>query len=339
MERIGRAERPNTRPEARPETRPQTRPSGRAETRLETSYLEVRDLQVVVALAAAGTTSKAAAILHLTQPAVSRALLSVEDKLGVRVFERVPRGMVPTPQGERLIAGAKTLLVELADLERRVKAPLLPPVRLRVVCECYTAYHWVPSAIVDLRKSLPGIDVTLSVDHRADPVGALEAGDIDVALLTTASVPAGHLEERPLFSDEIVFVMSPSHPLAKKKTLVPADLRTTTLVTSPTPAGEARWFMVNVFGRARPRLHFERVPLTEAILDMARAGVGVGVLSEWMAGPHLYRGGDLVVRRLAAGPLRRPWRIAWRKEAREAAMRLCSWLAKSPPRLPPAIIG
>lgn len=296
------------------------------------SCLEVRDLQVVLALASAGTTSKAATILHLTQPAVSRALLSVEDKLGVRVFERAPRGMVPTPQGERLIAGARTLLVELADLERSVKAPLVPPVRLRVVCECYTAYHWVPSAIVNLRKTLPGIDVTLSVDHRGDPVAALQAGDIDVALLTTATVPAGQLEEHPLFSDEIVFVMSKTHPLAKKKALLPADLRSTTLVTSPTPEGEARWFMASVFGRARPRLHFERVPLTEAILDMARAGVGVGILSEWMAGPHLNRG-DLIVRRLAAGPLMRPWRIAWRKQAREAGMQLRTWLASSPPRL------
>ncbi|AKU94554.1 Transcriptional activator MetR [Labilithrix luteola] len=301
--------------------------------RLELCNLEVRDLQVVLALSLAGTTSKAASLLHLTQPAVSRALLSVEEKLGVRVFERVPRGLVATPQGETLIAGAKALLVELADLERRVKAPVIPPVRIRVVCECYTAYHWVPSAIVDLRKSLPGLDITLSVDHRADPVTALEAGDIDVALLTTAQVPAGQLEERPLFSDEIVFVMAPSHALAKKKALVPADLRSAILITSPTPIAEGQWFMTKVFGRARPRLHFERVPLTEGILDMARAGMGVGVLSEWMAGPHLTRG-DLVVRRLAAGPLRRPWRIAWRREAREAALRLRTALSNSSPRLP-----
>ena len=87
------------------------------------------------------------------------------------------------------------------------------------------------------------------------------------------------------------------------------------------PDGEVQWFFTRVFGSARPRLKLERLPLTEAILDVTRAGVGVAVMSEWIALPHLTKG-DLVAKRLATGPLRRPWRIAWRAEAAEAAARL-----------------
>jgi LysR family transcriptional regulator for metE and metH len=86
-----------------------------------------------------------------------------------------------------------------------------------------------------------------------------------------------------------------------------------------------------VFGRARPNLRFERVPLTEALLDLARAGMGVVVLSEWMAAPHLGRG-DLVTRRLQKGPLRRPWRLAWRREIGDAGPRLLAALTASAPR-------
>ncbi len=294
--------------------------------------LDVRDLRLVLALSSAGSTARAASLLHLTQPAVSRALLAVEDKLEARLFERNARGLQLTAAGHTLVAGAERVLTALIDLEHRVRTPPSAPQKLRIVCECYTAYHWLPSALRQLRETLPDFDVTIAVDHTEAPVEALAAGEIDVALLTTAVVPRGPLRERPLFSDEVVFVMAVDHPLASKKTLTPADLRTSTLLTSRVPAGEAHWFASAVFGRSRPKLKVERLPLTEAILDVARAGVGVAVMSEWIAGPHLGKG-DLLTKRLASGPLRRPWRLAYRSELEPAALRLLSVLEDAPPRL------
>ncbi|NNC06637.1 LysR family transcriptional regulator [Corallococcus exiguus] len=293
--------------------------------------LDVRDLRVVLALAAAGTTARAAAALHLTQPAVSRALLAAEERLGARLFDRTPRGLVPTPAGQELVAGATRILVELGDLEHRVRAPVAPSIRLRLVCECYTAYHWLPSALVTLRKSLPGLHLSLAVEHTQDPVPALVAGELDVALLTTSTVPRAGLESRPLFSDEIIFVVAASHPLASRRALTREDLREHTVLTGQTPAAESHWFMTQVFGRERPRLRVERLPLTEAILDVARAGLGVAVLSEWISTPHLGKG-DLIVKRLASGPLRRPWRMAWRKEVGDSALRLLAALESTVPR-------
>ncbi|NRD50882.1 LysR family transcriptional regulator [Corallococcus exiguus] len=298
---------------------------------LPSPRLDVRDLRVVLALASAGTTARAAAALHLTQPAVSRALLAAEERLGTRLFDRTPRGLVPTPAGQELVAGATRILVELGDLEHRVRAPVAPSIRLRLVCECYTAYHWLPSALVTLRKSLPGLHLSLAVEHTQDPVPALVAGELDVALLTTSTVPRAGLETRPLFSDEIIFVVAASHPLASRRALTREDLREHTILTGQTPAAESQWFMTQVFGRERPRLRVERLPLTEAILDVARAGLGVAVLSEWISTPHLGKG-DLVVKRLASGPLRRPWRMAWRKETGDSALRLLAALESTVPR-------
>jgi LysR family transcriptional regulator, regulator for metE and metH len=122
-----------------------------------------------------------------------------------------------------------------------------------------------------------------------------------------------------------------SHPLAARKVLTRADLCAHPLLVGQVPAGEQHWFLTQVFGRQRPRLRFERVPLTEAILDLTRAGLGIAVLSEWVAGPHLGRG-DLVVKRLSSGPLQRPWRLAWRREREDVALRLLSALAASAPR-------
>lgn len=293
--------------------------------------LDVRDLQIVLALAAAGSTASACSALHLTQSAVSRALLQAEEKLGVRLFERTARGLAPTPAGERLLGGARALLAQLTELEAHVAAPEAEPTRVRLVCECYTAYRWLPSALARLRRGLPGLEVTLAIEHTQDPVAALVAGDIDVALLTTAAVRGG-VQELPLFSDEIVFVIAPSHPLAARPSLTQRDLCENPLITSNTPPSEARWFLASVFGRRRPKLNFVRFPLTEAVVDAARAGMGVAVLSEWMASVYL-GAGDVVARRLASGPLQRPWRIAFRREAAAAARRLAGALEGAAPRI------
>ena len=90
--------------------------------------------------------------------------------------------------------------------------------------------------------------------------------------------------------------------------------------------------MQRVFGRARPTLRVDRVPLTEAMMDLARAGLGIAVLSEWIAAPHLARGG-LVRKRLEGRPLERPWRLAWRPEQQPAAERLLGVLQASVPHL------
>src|SRR5262249_18350172 len=120
--------------------------------------LELRDLQLAMALASAGSTARAAALLHLTQPAISRALCGLEGRLGQALFERTPQGLSPTAAGQRLLEGARELLLSACDLEQRVCSPA-PPARLRVVCECYTAYHWLPSALHKLRDLTPGIEV------------------------------------------------------------------------------------------------------------------------------------------------------------------------------------
>src|SRR5262245_65814534 len=138
--------------------------------------LEVRELKLVRALAEARSTARAAALLHLTQPAISRALLALEDKLETQLFERTPRGLALNAAGQRLLEGAERILTELLDLEARVREPPAEPARLRVVCECYTAYHWLPSALRRLREALPAFDVRLKVEHTDAPVAALEAG-------------------------------------------------------------------------------------------------------------------------------------------------------------------
>ena len=301
--------------------------------------LETRDLQVLVAIAAAGTTSGASATLHISQSAVSRALAVVEHKVGVSLFDRNGRGLVPTPVCAELVTEARRILGEIAVLEARLVAKA-PRTRVRLVCECYTAYRWLPTALQDLARTLPSLDLQLAVEHTQLPVDALVDDRVDVALLTTATVPQRiGLAEAPLFADEIVFIVSASHPLARRREITPVDLTRFRLLSGNAPREEERWFRHAVFGRTKPHVETLRLPLTEALIDAARAGLGVAVLSEWIAAPYL--DGSLVVLRLARGPLHRAWRIAFRRESADVAATLATALATAAPsgRIPRARHG
>ena len=295
----------------------------------------MRDLEVVLAVAETGKTTEAARKIHLTQSAVSRAIAVAEDKLEVRLFARSRDGLTLTDAGKRLVAGAAPLLAALAELERAV-ANVQPQTRLAIVCECYTAYRWLPSTLAELRRKLPRLDLVLALEHTLAPAEALRDGVVDVALLTTARVEGagkrGPFVERALFTDEVSFVVARSHPLAQKKSISPADLAEYGIVTGQAPPAEMQWFVNAVFGRRRPRVATTTFPLTEAVFDSARAGMGVAVMSEWIASAYVDRG-DLVVKRLARGPLLRPWRIAYRRELADDAELFAATLGPSLPRV------
>jgi LysR family transcriptional regulator for metE and metH len=227
------------------------------------------------------------------------------------------------------------VLAALAELEARAAAPESAQLELRLACECYTAYRWLPSALASLREQWPlpqRIDIRLLPEHSAAPAEALAAGALDVALLTTSSVRAP-LVEQPLFSDEIVFLVAAQHPLAARPALTRRQLTEHPLIISTqTPKPEQRWFLNGVFGRSLPQLEFLRFPLTEAIIDATRAGMGIAVLSEWIASGYL-PSADLVVKRLEGKPLARPWRIAFRREASEGAAVLARALESAAPRV------
>jgi len=148
-------------------------------------------------------------------------------------------------------------------------------------------------------------------------------------------VPAP-LVEAPLFSDEVVFVVAADHELATAASITRRDLRAHPLIVSTqTPDAEQAWFVARVFGKTLPSAAPLRFPLTEAMMDAARAGMGVAVVSEWIAAPYLEHG-DLALKRFAGRPLLRSWRMAFRREAEEAARCLAAALEQAAPHAPPS---
>jgi LysR family transcriptional regulator for metE and metH len=282
-------------------------------------HLEVRHQRLVAAVADTGSVTRAARRLHLTQSALSHQLRDVETRLGTALFARTARRMVTTPAGERLLATARRVLDELAAAERDLGAAAADVGVARVATECYTCYHWLPGVLREFRERWPGVELRIVPEVTADPVGALRNDALDVAIVhRTPEDEAGALRYTALFDDELVVVVAPGHRLAELPHVRPEDLAEEHLILYSTPHAEST-VLARVLAPAGvvPK-QLSRIQLTEAILELVQARLGVTVLSRWAVGPQL-RAGTLVAVPLTAGGFRRQWGAVTRRGGAEPA--------------------
>src|SRR4051812_29323408 len=115
---------------------------------LSPARLEVRDLRLVVAIASEGSLTQAGVRLNVTQPALSRHLTTLEQRIGTSLFVRTGPRMQPTAAGELLLRHARDVLERVAATEADLRDLQRVPRRaLRIGTDCYTGYHWLPSVI------------------------------------------------------------------------------------------------------------------------------------------------------------------------------------------------
>ena len=132
--------------------------------------LEVRDFRLVAAVCAEGTLTKAGARLHVTQPALSRHLATLETRIGTSLFTRKGARMHPTPSGELLLRRAREVLERIQETETELRGLTKSPQRtLRVGVDCYTGYHWLPRVVNRYAARHPAIDVQIAFEAIRSP--------------------------------------------------------------------------------------------------------------------------------------------------------------------------
>lgn len=270
--------------------------------------LEVRHLLLVRAVAEEGSLTRAGTRLNLTQSALSHQLLDLEERLGTRLFHRVGKRMVLAPAGERILQSARRVLDDLTRAEEDVK--LLAAERrgmIRLTVECYTCYHWLPPLMKRFTDRHPGVDVRIDVESRRRPVAALVDGTIDVALVSS-DVDDPRLRVTPLFDDEMVVVVPPDHALAEREFVSARDLAQETLMTYHSLEESTAYERVLRPAGLEPK-QWMQVPLTEAMVELIRGGVGVAVMARWSVWPQIDSGAVVGVPLTRRG-LSRQWKAA-----------------------------
>ncbi|HYR85483.1 MAG TPA: LysR family transcriptional regulator [Terriglobia bacterium] len=268
--------------------------------------LEVRHLRLVVAIAELGSMTKAGDHLNLTQSALSHQLRDIEERLGSPLFRRLNKKMDLTPAGERLLESARRVLAELQRAEDDLQH--VGSERqgvLRLSAECYTCYLWLPKRLKLFVGKYPRLDVHFTTEPTKRSIQALLDGNLDVAIMCTRQ-PNRRLRYEPLFKDEMVVVMHPSHRLARSPFIRPEDFVDEHVLLNA-PSAEDSTIMQQVLLPAGVTPHrVTYVQLTDGVVELVKSGLGIGVLARWSVLPEI-ESGAIHAAPLTRKGFMRPW--------------------------------
>jgi LysR family transcriptional regulator for metE and metH len=278
----------------------------------------VRDLWLVQELHRTGSATRAADRLGVTQPAISHQLRELEGRLGVELCIRAGKKLVLSAAGHRLLQAADAVLQELerasGDITRAARGEAGT---LRISAQCHTSYQWLPPLLARFRAAHPSVQFDVAVQYTREPIAALLEGMLDIALVTNA-VRDRRIRVRALASDEHVAIVAPGHPLASRRFITPAELAEQDLLLYSASVEDS--FTVRHILRpagVRPaRVRF--VQLTEAIVEMVKAGLGVSVMPMWSIRSAVVERKIAAVRITPSG-IHRVWHAATLRQSKEPA--------------------
>lgn len=177
--------------------------------------MTLRQLQYLLAVAEAGSFTRAAERLHVAQPSLSQQIQALESEIGGRLLERPPRPVRLTPAGKAFADEARIAVDASARAAEHARRVLdAEPTELSIVTVRSLAVAVLPASIQQWRKDHPDVVVTLhEYAHRRDAEDALRRGDGDIAIAPTPRAWQGALQ--PLGWDELVVVLPMTDPLAE----------------------------------------------------------------------------------------------------------------------------
>jgi DNA-binding transcriptional LysR family regulator len=270
-------------------------------------HASFRQLEALVLVARLESVSKAAEAMHVTQPAVSLQLRTLEDITGTALTRRVGRSIQLTAAGEVMAAFSERILHlweqagdELASLAGISSGTL----RIGAVT---TAEHLLPPLLVPFTLARPDVRLKLQVGNRVEIVNLLARQEIDLAIMGTPPrefrTNAARFARHPM-----AFVAHPDHPLMHKKKLTLADISGANLLVRERGSG-TRTAVEKLFKEGGQAFHIgSEVSSNEAIKRMVSAGLGLGFLSVHACALE-FQAGLLAVLPMAGNPVEADWHV------------------------------
>ncbi|MDG5747998.1 hydrogen peroxide-inducible genes activator [Qipengyuania sp. XHP0207] len=191
----------------------------------------LRQIEIVMRLAETGNMGEAALSLGLTQPALSQQLKTLEDRLGLKLFERVPKGMQPTPHGRELLGKAKAVVSSMRDLRDAAdRLAARPAGSIRFGVTPTLGPYLMPRVIKLVHERYPDLRLFIREGIPSLQQAELAAGELDM-VLSPLPIAGKNLHIEPLFRERLRIVAPPDDPLVGRGALTPDDFRGRTFLT------------------------------------------------------------------------------------------------------------
>lgn len=186
--------------------------------------MEIYQLRYFVAVAESGNFTKAAARANISQPSLSQQILNLEEELGQKLFQRLPRRVALTDAGQVLLERARRIIVEADNTLRELKVAPGSGYRVSVGAIQTLAHFFLPAVVAHCRANDIPIRLRSQEDFRESIVNAVLAGELDWGLVVLP-VNDPRLEVTRLFTEPLLLAVAAAHPLAQAEKIGFADLR------------------------------------------------------------------------------------------------------------------
>ena len=252
--------------------------------------MELTQLEFFLMVVEQGSFSKAAVRVYRTQPAVSIAIRRLEEEIGAQLFDRSQKSPTLTDAGELVYDYAQRILA-LRDQARNVVAELrsLQRGRVRIGANESTSLYLLPHLILEYRERHPNVKVEIyrHVSERL-PREVLDR-NVDFALLAFEPVDSD-LESFPILEDELVLIMNPDHPLAKRESLKIKELGKESFLAHNVKTG-SRYKVVEAFTQHHTPLNVTlELATVETIKRFVQLKIGLAFVPHMCVREELERG-------------------------------------------------
>ncbi|MFM0505020.1 LysR family transcriptional regulator [Paraburkholderia caffeinilytica] len=276
----------------------------------------LRQMRYFVAAAQNGQFSMAATAEHVSQSAITNAVLALEETLGTRLFERLPQGVTLTPDGHDFLNHARHILDSVRDAV--YKAPfrshdLKGTVRMAA---SYTVLgYFLPELMARFRATYPDIVIDLHDLDRESIEQAVLAGDVDLGVVLLSNVEnIRRFRHHVLIRSRRQLWTAPTHPLAQLNTPSLADIASYPYILITVDEGEQSTLRYWKQNDVEPNIAF-RTSSMEALRGLVAHGFGVTILSDMVFRPWSLEGKRIDARPILNAIPQMDAGMLWRKGA------------------------
>jgi DNA-binding transcriptional LysR family regulator len=255
--------------------------------------MTLEQLRIFIAVAEKQHVTQAASELNLTQSATSAAIAALEARYGIKLFNRVGRGIVLTQTGRDFLGEARAVIArakaaaevlnDLAGLKRG---------SLTLAASQTVANYWLPPRIQTFQSAHPGIDLHVTIANTEQVAQAVHGGTADLGFVE-GDIDDPHLAARKIDGDQLVIVVGMNHPWVGQSRITPKSLSTTGWVLREKGSGTRAMFeaAVRKFGVKLSELRVAlELPSNEAVRAAVEAGDGATAISNLVVDHSLAAG-------------------------------------------------
>jgi DNA-binding transcriptional LysR family regulator len=300
--------------------------------------LNVHQLKIFRTVVRAGSFSRAAEELRITQPSVSIQVRELERALGAELFEQIGKRIFLTEAGRVLDEYAVRILALLEEAERAVRDLRgASGGALRVGANNTPGTYLLPPLLARVRQQAPEAEVTLEILPTGRVYEKLLRNELDVGVVGDG-MRHESIVHFPYHTDELVVIASPRHPLAGRKDVTASEVVRQRLVLRERGSGtrEATERAFRSLGLVpTPAMEFQN---NEALVQAVMADLGVGVVSRLAAEEAIRRGQVAVVEAADFRPTRTLWGVRHREKRVTSLLRILLELMGDPQFVPAAAV-